>query len=67
MINNYALVDTATNIITNVIVWDGKPPWYPPDGFIAVLIPQDQGVCIGWSYVDGEFIPPPQPEDAIID
>ena len=59
---NYALIETATSIVTNVIVWDGKTPWRPPDGFIAVAIPSDQGVCIGWSYIDGVFVPPSQLE-----
>ena len=62
---NYALIETATSTVTNIIIWDGQGPWQPPDGFIAVVTPPDQGVSIGWSYVDGEFAPPPpvlQPE-----
>ena len=59
---NYAIIDT-NNLVINMVVWDGNPPWSPPEGCIAVLAIGD--ASIGWSYVDGEFIPPaPQPEPA---
>lgn len=58
---NYAIID-ATNIVINVIVWDGLPPWTPPSGCIAVEIPEGNNAGIGWTYVDGEFIAPPEPE-----
>jgi len=53
---NYAIIDTTSNLVVNVIVWDGNPPWQPPDGTIAV--PITDGAGIGWSYIDGAFIPP---------
>jgi hypothetical protein len=52
---NYALVDN-TGLVVNVIVWDGESDWQPPEGLTAVLITGNAG--IGWSYIDGEFIPP---------
>jgi hypothetical protein len=59
---NYAIIDSATTVI-NVIVWDGLPPWIPPQGYIAVVIPTDSSAGIGWTYVDGEFIAPPEVVD----
>ena len=53
---NYAIIDNATNLVVNVIVWDGKPPWQPPSGCIAVLLRNNAG--IGWSYIDEQFVEP---------
>ena len=61
IMKNYAIID-VTNTVINVVVWDGKPPWTPPNGCIAVAIPKGSSTGIGWTYVDGEFIAPPQPE-----
>jgi hypothetical protein len=61
IMKNYAIID-STNTVINVVVWDGKPPWTPPDDCIAVAIPDGSNTGIGWTYVDGEFIAPPQPE-----
>lgn len=59
---NYAIIDTSTNLVVNVIIWDGNPPWQPPTDTIAV--PLSDGAGIGWSYVDGVFNPP---EPAAVD
>jgi hypothetical protein len=59
---NYALIETATTLVVNIMVWDGMPPWTPPEGHIAVVIPENSKAGIGWTYVDGEFIAPPEPE-----
>jgi hypothetical protein len=61
----YALIDTATTVVVNVVVWDGLPPWAPEYGQIAVVIPEGSNAGIGWTYVDGEFIAPPEPEPGI--
>jgi hypothetical protein len=61
IMKNYAIID-ATNTVINVVVWDGKPPWAPPQDCIAVAIPKDSSAGIGWTYANGEFIAPPQPE-----
>lgn len=55
--NNYAIID-ATALVINVVVWDGQPPWTPPEGCSAVVLPEGSGAGIGWIYIDGEFIPP---------
>ena len=60
--NTYAIIDTATTVVVNIVIWDGQPPWEPEDGQIAVLIPEGSSAGIGWTYVDGEFIAPPVSE-----
>jgi hypothetical protein len=59
--SNYAVINTVTGIVENMILWDGteESGWYPPEGCIAV---QTDVAGIGWTYVDGVFIPPPIPE-----
>jgi hypothetical protein len=51
----YAIVDAAGNV-TNVIIWDGKPPWKPPADCVAIKAGPPVG--IGWTYADGQFTPP---------
>ena len=55
--NNYAIVD-ASNLVVNVIVWDGIAPWVPPLDCVAVLIPTASTAAIGWTYLDGDFQAP---------
>lgn len=55
---NYAIIDSANKVV-NVMVWDGENDWQPPEGHQAV--PLTEG-GIGWSYIDGQFIPPSEPE-----
>jgi len=57
---NYAIID-LTGLVVNAIEWDGITPWTPPEGCQAV--PLTEG-GIGWSYIDGQFVPPPEPEEA---
>lgn len=54
---NYAIVDSA-NLVINVAIYDGTDTWQPPAGCTAVLIPPNSEAWIGWSYVDGQFVPP---------
>lgn len=66
---NYAYYNTSTGLIENVIcIQDdvvGTLTW--PEGYGIVVIPTDLSgqwsQCgIGWSYINGEFIEPPEPE-----
>ena len=59
--STYAIIDATTTVI-NIVVWDGLPPWTPPSGCIAVVIPTGSNAGIGWTYVNGEFIAPPEPK-----
>jgi hypothetical protein len=58
--SNYLTV-RDDGLVTNVIVWDGVTP-YQPDG---TLLPTDDnpGVWVGWRFVDGEWVAPPEPDD----
>lgn len=55
-------------VVVNIVLWDGENDWEPEDGQIAVPIPppvdNEQEAGIGWSYSDGTFIAPPEPEEA---
>lgn len=53
---NYCVIDIASAIVINVIIWDGESEWSPPDGCIAV---PSAVAGIGWTYKEGEFTPPP--------
>lgn len=50
---NLARINQATGIVENIIL-----PYAPPEGYIEVPVPDGSGVSIGYSYVNGEFIPP---------
>lgn len=54
----YAIID-GTGLVVNAIEWDGVTSWTPPAGHIA--IPLIEG-GIGWTYANGTFTPPPEPE-----
>ena len=54
---NYAVIFSETNIVEGVIVWDGVTPWAPPAGCYVEPV-GDSGAGIGWSYIDGQFVPP---------
>ena len=54
----YAIVNSE-NLVVNTIIWDGVTLWQPPEGCQAV--PLTEG-GIGWSYVDGQFVSPPERE-----
>jgi hypothetical protein len=53
----YAVINSDTNIVENIALWDGVTPWTPPAGYYVEVI-GDSGAGIGWSYVDGQFVPP---------
>jgi hypothetical protein len=55
---NYALIDTVTTLVVNVIAWDGISLWRPPTGHTAVATAE---AGIGWTYANGTFTPPPAP------
>jgi hypothetical protein len=57
---NLAIINSETRIVENVTVLEAGSEWQPPAGyFIEPLVPN---AGIGWSFVDGEWIEPPQPE-----
>ncbi|HAT1570429.1 TPA: hypothetical protein ACGEYS_002911 [Kluyvera cryocrescens] len=50
-------------MVVNTILWDGESGWTPNEHQTVVEIPDvpegDQHAGIGWTYSDGEFLPPP--------
>lgn len=71
-INDYAYYNLETGLIENVIWLDSEaiPSLvdFPPAGYAIVSIPDGLAgtwsMCgIGWSYINGQFIEPPQPTD----
>ena len=54
----YAIVDNATKVVQNVIIWDGVTPFTPPDGTTLVNV---DGILCGPDWIqqpDGSFLPP---------
>lgn len=51
---SYALIDN-TGKVQNVIMWDGKSQYSPPDGLTSVLTSE---AGPGWTYTGGSFAPP---------
>ena len=50
----WAVVEDATGMVLNTIVWDGSSPYDPGDGVTLVELTGSAG--IGWQYVDGVFV-----------
>jgi hypothetical protein len=40
-VSRYACID-ASNVVIQVVLWDGGPRWAPPAGQTAVLLPDDE-------------------------
>ena len=63
----FAWINTETNLVENMIAYDGEVPITLPSNVLLVEIPQE-GIAgswsmmgIGWSYIDGQFVEPPNP------
>ena len=53
-----ALIDNQNNVV-NVIVWDDTCA--APQGTFAFVVENDVAVAPGWTFANGQFIPPPEP------
>ena len=58
MIQRYALV--KNNIVENMVAWNGVEDLFPE--YVAIELHDDLVASVGWSYTDGVFTPPPEPE-----
>ena len=60
----YALIDTRTNIVANVIVWDGVTPYTPPAYHVTRLVRAGERVGPGYTYdpLTDTFTAPPEPD-----
>jgi hypothetical protein len=60
---NYAVINSQTNVVENSIVWDGVSPWTPPENcYVQPVTNPHAG--IGWTFVNGQFVPPTPEENA---
>lgn len=58
---NYALVNTETGIVENIIVWDGVTEWTPPAGVDVIQLSElDIAYIGGTRNPDGTYSQPPQ-------
>lgn len=55
---------TDNGLVVNAIVYDGTDDYTPPDG-LALIERGDSEAWIGWTYTDGTFTPPPEPETPV--
>lgn len=52
---NYCLIDEATNICINICWWDGNTEaWSPPDGTFA--FPQSTTPSKNWQLIDDQWV-----------
>jgi hypothetical protein len=68
---NFAWVNTETEYVENIIYYDGVTPIEIPSNVLLVEMPE-KGIAgawsmagIGWKYVRGQFIEPPEPEPVL--
>lgn len=54
--NNYAVINSQTKIVENIISWDGVSPWSPPDGCFVEQFTSLAGV--GYTWNGSTFDPP---------
>ena len=59
----YLVVDRDTGLVTNAVVWDGLAPYREPGCRLVPLPVEPVGVWIGWSFVDGEWVAPVEPDE----
>lgn len=53
----YAVINSETNVVENVAIWDGVAQWAPPEGRYLQLL-DNASAGIGWSFVNNQFVPP---------
>ena len=52
---NYCMVNEATNVCDNVVLWDGNPEsWTPPAGYL--MLPQVTTPAKDWMWVDNAWV-----------
>jgi hypothetical protein len=52
---NYCMVNEATNLCDNVVVWDGNPDtWTPPAGYLMLV--QANTPAKNWVWIDNAWV-----------
>lgn len=64
--DNYALINVQTNLVENIVLWDGQSHWQSPDGYICLKIRDDEAE-IGSTYNPDTktFTPSPREVDSM--
>lgn len=63
----FAWINTETNLVENMISYDGETPITLPSNVLLIEVPQEgiagswSMLSAGWSYIDGQFVEPPNP------
>lgn len=54
----YAVIDTQTNVVVNMVLWNPESTWQPPEGTYLI---QSDIAKIGDTYdpATGQFVSPP--------
>lgn len=47
---NWAIIDLETNVVVNMILWDGISKWNPPVGFYIIDVTGIEQIGIDWTY-----------------
>ena len=53
----FAVVSNQNEVI-NTVVWNEDTNWTPPPGCTVIEILDGSTAGVGWTYIDGQFIPP---------
>ena len=69
----FAWINTETNLVENMIAYDGETPITLPSNVLLIEVPQEgiagswSMLSAGWSYIDGQFVEPPNsnPEPSV--
>lgn len=61
-VKNWAVIDSS-NIVINLINWDGETQWLSPENtYVVDLTGIENTPSFGWTYENGIFVPPtPEP------
>lgn len=60
-LQRYAIVDTTTNLVVNVVEYETAPTGPPPGMGKNMLAVQSDQANAGWSYSNGTLAAPPSP------
>lgn len=60
----WAIINIISNIVENIIVWDGVSPWQSPEGTYMIECTDNEDAQIGGTYDPDTqtFIEAPEPE-----
>jgi hypothetical protein len=63
----HAIISSASNVVVNVVLWDGQSEWTAPDGHYVVNVEGNTAIDIGYSYKNGVFNPPVEVQATVVE